>query len=194
MNVFHPWIYLSVGVVLFAIGWLHRWPAVAQADQRAFLSLHKVLRKALPLFRALWPLGTLAGIVAEAALVALLASWEEGLLVLLSYGVVVQGEILIKRRLARRRPFEALPDVPMAQPKQPRDASFPSGDALRVWLAALTLAPLLPAPWGWAVLGLAVLVSLGRIALGVHYPLDVIAGTGLGFVAAVLAWGLAGMF
>jgi membrane-associated phospholipid phosphatase len=29
----------------------------------------------------------------------------------------------------------------------------------------------------------ATLVSLGRLALGVHYPSDVIAGAGLGFIA-----------
>jgi len=119
-------------------------------------------------------------------------SWRRGAALLVAYGIVVLGEMALKRRVARERPFRALPNVLMAQPRQPEDTSFPSGDALRVWLMACALGAWLPSPWCWPLAGVATLVSLGRIALGVHFPLDVIAGTGLGFIAAALAVWLGG--
>jgi membrane-associated phospholipid phosphatase len=47
-------------------------------------------------------------------------------------------------------------------------------------------------PWGVMLLSvLAAAVSIGRIALGVHYPLDVISGAGLGILTASIAQNLA---
>lgn len=74
----------------------------------------------------------------------------------------------------------------MAQPQKPTDPSFPSGDAFRIWYLVLIL---IAASGSNQVLGfiailLAVLVSLGRMILGVHYLTDVLAGAGLGFLGA----------
>jgi undecaprenyl-diphosphatase len=73
-------------------------------------------------------------------------------------------------------------------------AAFPSGHATETGMVFLLLAVLLFErnrrwrPWAEGVaLGLAVVVGLTRLALGAHWPTDVVAGWGLGF-------GLAGTF
>ncbi len=194
MNALSPFTLLWVGLALFALGLTHRWPALERFDRRLFLALHRPLRRALPLFQVLWVLGTLEGILVAAGLVAVLIRWQEGAAILVAYGVIVLLERLLKIRIKRPRPFQAMPsEVRMGQPRPPSDPSYPSGDALRVWLLAFTIGRLLPPAWGWALVGLATLVSFGRIALGVHYPLDVVSGTGLGMIAAALAMALAGL-
>lgn len=74
----------------------------------------------------------------------------------------------------------------MLQPQEPGDPSFPSGDALRVWFLALilTIAMGNSLPLGIIMAFVAALVSVGRMVLGVHYPTDVLAGIGLGFLGA----------
>ncbi len=41
---------------------------------------------------------------------------------------------------------------------------------------------------GWLALGLATLVSVSRVAVGTHYPTDVLGGAVLGTLAAVVLW------
>jgi undecaprenyl-diphosphatase len=63
--------------------------------------------------------------------------------------------------------------------------SFPSGHAARMAGLAVTLGALNPA----LAIGLAIwaaLVSLARVALGIHYLLDVAVGAGLGIGAAIV--------
>lgn len=64
--------------------------------------------------------------------------------------------------------------------------SFPSGHAARVAGLVVALGPLLP---GWGALGLAlwaICVSISRVALGLHYVSDVLAGIGVGILAGML--------
>ena len=66
--------------------------------------------------------------------------------------------------------------------------SFPSGHTSAAFTWLLGIALILGASWrGTAVaLGLAMGVALSRIYLGVHYPLDVLAGAALGAASAVV--------
>ena len=70
------------------------------------------------------------------------------------------------------------------------DFSFPSdhGTATAAIAVGLLLAgPHLRRRWyGWAALGVAVLMDLDRVYVGAHYPTDVIAGLVLGSLVAVL--------
>lgn len=65
--------------------------------------------------------------------------------------------------------------------------AFPSGHAGRLACLAVLLAPVLPRPWGFILLPLwAVAVGLARVALGVHFLLDVVAGWGIGAAVGLL--------
>jgi undecaprenyl-diphosphatase len=65
--------------------------------------------------------------------------------------------------------------------------SFPSGHAARVILIAILVTSLGPG-WLAALLWIwAPLVALARVAMGVHYVSDVVAGGALGILAGVIA-------
>ena len=65
----------------------------------------------------------------------------------------------------------------------PSTAAFPSGHAATSFAAAVVLALALPA-LAPAFLVLAAAVSFSRLYVGVHFPLDVIAGAVLGVAVA----------
>lgn len=76
---------------------------------------------------------------------------------------------------------------------QPDCYSFPSGHAVLVFVCAgVLLRSTLPAALRWGALLLAGLVSLSRVALGHHWPSDVLAGALLGLGVGLGAWGLWG--
>jgi len=61
--------------------------------------------------------------------------------------------------------------------------SFPSGHAARAAMLAVMAWGLGPAWFGWVVVLWAPLVSLARVATGVHYLSDILAGLALGVLA-----------
>jgi undecaprenyl-diphosphatase len=92
---------------------------------------------------------------------------------------------LAKRRLVRSRPCDSfvLPHLPVRMP----DAfSFPSGHTTTAFTIALILGHFSPLLWPVA-LTLATLIGLSRIALGAHFPSDVVAGMLLGCACAIVA-------
>jgi len=96
---------------------------------------------------------------------------------------------LIKLVLPRARPPVVFPaeDVLLIHPLY--GGSFPSGHTLLSFAVATVIARRHPwlAPWAY---GLAVLVGISRVSVGVHWPVDVLAGAALGTLIGflVLAW------
>jgi membrane-associated phospholipid phosphatase len=79
----------------------------------------------------------------------------------------------------RLRPYQVMADVVLRQ--QPaHGTSFPSSHTAVTLAVALALVPFLARPLAAVGIGYAVLVGWSRVYLGVHYPLDVLAGAGIG--------------
>jgi undecaprenyl-diphosphatase len=92
---------------------------------------------------------------------------------------------LLKGAFDRARPPVADPGLdPVGV--VPLSASFPSGHAATAFAAAVAVALVYPR-LGRPLLALAVVIALSRIYLGVHYVLDVAAGTLLGIAVGIAA-------
>ena len=89
---------------------------------------------------------------------------------------ITQG---LKALISRDRPFDVYPYIEKLS--SGGDSSFPSGHTLEAFAVAAALSLLFSRKWviipvyAWAVL-----VAYSRMALGVHYPTDVLAGIMIG--------------
>jgi undecaprenyl-diphosphatase len=179
--------FVTLGLVLFLVGLAHLYPSFALWDQRAFFAIYRFTssKPLFNLFRALWPLGTTPAALILLMLILILGD-KSYFLTILIYVSAITVERIIKIKIKRPRPFVAIPEVAMLQPRQPSDPSFPSGDALRVWFLVIAFSNSFKLPGHWYIIALliALLITIGRIVMGVHYPLDVIGGTGLGILFA----------
>jgi undecaprenyl-diphosphatase len=105
------------------------------------------------------------------------------LIVLLSIIALAVIVLAIKFTIRRRRPEGDWGGVY----RKTDPHSFPSGHAARVILIAVLAIGMGP---GWLALVICIwapLVALARVAMGVHYLSDIVAGFGLGAVAGVLS-------
>lgn len=93
---------------------------------------------------------------------------------------------ICKKILPRRRPFQVLDNVSTGR-RTLQDASFPSGHATASFCMATVLSFVLPAG-EYMFYGLAFMVSLSRVYLGLHYPSDILFG---GMIGTLTAWLLA---
>ena len=79
----------------------------------------------------------------------------------------------------RSRPYEVMAEAVLRQ--QPaHGTSFPSSHTAVTLAVAMALVPFLARPLAAVGIGYAVLVGWSRVYLGVHYPLDILAGAGIG--------------
>lgn len=100
---------------------------------------------------------------------------------LLSYGLVTP---FIRFFYDRPRPSLALPDAVILITKNLSEPSFPSGHA--VFFFALAAAfYFIDRRWFKYFLITAFLISLARIFVGVHYPLDVVVGALIGWLGVL---------
>lgn len=94
-------------------------------------------------------------------------------------GSLLINNIILKNLIARERPYEVFTGVKRIIEIQ-RDYSFPSGHSGSSFAAAVAICLGLPEKLrkslGIAVIILASFISLSRLYVGVHYPIDVFFG------------------
>lgn len=95
-----------------------------------------------------------------------------------TFGAILAA--LLKEAFDRRRPATADPSFDPAV-DTPESASFPSGHATTAFAAAALVGAFHPR-FRIPLYGVATLVALSRVYLGVHFWLDVVAGSALGIV------------
>jgi undecaprenyl-diphosphatase len=87
----------------------------------------------------------------------------------------------------RPRPFAADPGTVHLFAKHAADPGFPSDHATAAFAIAVALL-LRNRAWGAIVLVFAAILAVGRVAMGIHYPSDVLGGAALGSLTAVALW------
>lgn len=102
---------------------------------------------------------------------------------------VLFNNVFLKNVVGRIRPYEIIAGLECLV-KHATDPSFPSGHTGASMAAATVYFKELPKKYSVPALILAILISLSRLYIGIHYPTDVIAGaiTGisLGIIVCVL--------
>jgi undecaprenyl-diphosphatase len=102
-----------------------------------------------------------------------------GIALLVAHGITVLWD--------RPRPFEAHPHATHLFVSHSSDPSFPSDHATGAFAIAVSLL-LRMRKVGLAALALAAIIAFSRVAVGVHYPSDVLGGALIGTAAALLVW------
>lgn len=136
---------------------------------------------------ALTDLGSVFGLVGVGAALGAAGHRREAAEVVVAGGLawgLAQGA---KELVHRPRPYEAggadrLVSVPAG-------SSWPSGHTAVAAATAASLAPSLPAAGIVGAAAAAAMVATSRVYVGVHYLTDVLAGAGVGVIAAAVAQG-----
>lgn len=95
---------------------------------------------------------------------------------------------IIGEFMYRARPFVAHPAAIHLFSAHAHDSSFPSDHATASMAIAVALLLRQRFRWGSVMFVLAAILCFGRVALGFHYPTDVIAGAVLGGLSALVLW------
>jgi undecaprenyl-diphosphatase len=103
----------------------------------------------------------------------------------LSAGLALVVGKVISELVDRARPFVDDPQGVHLFGGHSADPGFPSDHATGAFAVAMAIW-LRNRRWGTVALIAAALLSVGRVAIGVHFPSDVVAGAALGCIAALV--------
>ncbi|MDO8505224.1 MAG: phosphatase PAP2 family protein [bacterium] len=111
--------------------------------------------------------------------------YEMPLKAMIAAGIGYGARYAIGILVARPRPFVAFQDIRSLVLPNMEEAyrSFPSGHATIAFAIAFSVYKQ-DQDWGIAFLILATIVAAGRVFVGVHFPLDVVAGALIGICSA----------
>lgn len=155
-------------------------------DGNILLFIQEFLRNPLitPIMKAITTLGNSGAvwILLTILLLALPKTRHVGYMMTAALlGTLLINNIILKNLVARTRPYEVIEGLTYLV-KQPTDLSFPSGHAGCSFAAACVMFRRLPKRYGVPALILAILISVSRLYVGVHYPSDVLFGAVSGIV------------
>ncbi len=169
-------------------------------DRELFLAInalsgHSAFDEVMLFLSARWPWATL--ILSIMLVTVIKREWSKLRIVLISVAVMGCCDALtsygLKNNIERLRPCYALEGVNLVQPSCGSRFGFPSNHAANGAALAMSIHLLVRnRRISFAMVGLVATVSLSRIYLGVHYPLDVLFGALFGSSFAFLVLKTAG--
>lgn len=116
------------------------------------------------------------------------AAWRRAsVAAVLSAGLGLAVGKIVSELVDRARPFVADPHGVHLFTAHAADPGFPSDHATAAFAIAVAIL-LRKRAWGIVALAFATVLAIGRVAIGVHFPSDVLAGAALGSAAALALW------
>jgi membrane-associated phospholipid phosphatase len=185
----------GLGAVLFGVSALLLKTGAVGWDASLFRMLNDVPAAAASVLTPLSHLSRPAGIVIVVVLIVVYVVVRNRSVLPVATGVVAAGAAWLLAHVAkaiadRPRPYEVMADAVLRQ--QPaHGTSFPSSHTAVTLAVVIALVPFLGRPLAAVGIAYAVLVGWSRVYLGVHYPLDILGGAGIGMaVGGVIMLGL----
>jgi membrane-associated phospholipid phosphatase len=178
---------VGLGAALFGASALVLKTGAVSWDVSLFRILNQVPAAAASVLTPLSHLFLPAGVITVVLLAAVYVVARNRSVLPVATGAVAAGLAWVLAHVAkavadRPRPYEVITDTVLRQ--QPaHGTSFPSSHTAVTLAVAIALVPFLARPLAATGIGYAVLVGWSRVYLGVHYPLDVLAGAGIGLAA-----------
>jgi membrane-associated phospholipid phosphatase len=182
-----PWaagLLAGLGVVLFSASALSVKAGATSWDARLFRILNQVPPTAASVLTPVSHLFGPAGIIAVVLLTVVYVVARNQSVLPVAATAVAAGAAWALANVAkviadRPRPYEVMAGAVLRQ--QPaHGTSFPSSHTAVALAVVIALVPFLARPLAAAGIAYAGLVGWSRVYLGVHYPLDVLAGAGIG--------------
>jgi undecaprenyl-diphosphatase len=178
----------AVGIVtLLACGFVARHGTTTGLELRVFRAINGLPEALAAPMRGAQLLGVLAVGPVVALVACALRRWRLAAAALLVTAGKLAAERIVWRVVQRSRPGSSIADAIVRGDTPTRGAAFVSGHVVLVTGLAWVVTPYLRGWWRAAPWCVVALVSVARIYLGAHAPLDVVGGAALGMVLGGLA-------
>jgi undecaprenyl-diphosphatase len=182
---------IALGALMVVGSWVLIHTGVAAWDERAFVAMNTGAGSDSMPARVIAAVTTPIGLVVLVLLSGLVVQRAHGwaavatssLAAALGWALANGTKLLIDRP----RPYESLAATILRQDPA-RGTSFPSSHTAIVAAVVVAVLPILPKPWRTVGIAVVLLVAWSRMYFGVHHPLDLLGGMGVGLAAAGLAW------
>ena len=177
----------GLGAVLFGASAVLVRAGATSWDARLFRILNQVPRAAASALTPLPHLFLPAGIIAVVLLTVVYIVARNRSVLPVATAAVSAGAAWVLANAAkaiadRPRPYQVMTDAVLRQ-HPAHGTSFPSSHTAVTLAVAIALVPFLARLLAAAGITYAILAGWSRVYLGVHYPLDVLAGAGIGMAA-----------
>ena len=178
----------GLGAALFGVSAVLLKTGTLGWDKSLFRLLNEVPAAAASVLTPLSRLFLPAGIITVVALIVVYVLARNRSILPVVAGAAAAGVAWLLAHVAkaiadRSRPYQVMADAVLRQ--QPaHGTSFPSSHTAVTLAVAIALVPFLARSLAAAGIGYAVLTGWSRVYLGVHYPLDILGGAGIGMAAA----------